>query len=582
MSTPLRPNIWPERLDSAKRQIRLLLLEPSPHCNTLPRGKLVTASLNYHPRYVAISHAWGGPQKSLPLIVDGVRIPITEELCACLMAVRHSSSEQAFWIDAISINQSDLDERAEQVQLMQTIFSGAAYVHVWLGHGSPKVRQAMLEISRLVELRINTSDIPQMLQIPWLEKTSVFTTTDWWYRLWPRQEVVLAKDLVFQYDEHVVNMKVLNAFIDLYRQRHCSYLLKRSDPGGQAGIDYDSSLEKLLHLSHLRNLLNNALTQPAQEKMKQVLEVLLQCRTARVADPKDRVYGLLGICTAFFGTDLMEANYSLSTAKVFSQFAIALIRASGSLMLLNQASPLQNSLADLPSFVPDWTSAYDFRAEHGRSWMLKVHNATKHLPLDLKAESSERLSLCACVLSRVKHTSASMELGVGRDGLRRIFNRWATDYKNWSAISSTPGNDPFFTTDLEAFAMTMFRGCPGARPTFVKIIGLEKVTMRYVDVFKYMDDPNTDAEVGEAMYSATIHSRFFITSNGLPALGPIDTQEGDTVALLRGGNVPYVLRRCTDKSSPDRYHFVGECYVYGAMNGERCPPDEQWGTVTII
>ena len=405
MSTPLRPNVWPERLDSAKRQIRLLLLEPSDDRSAFPRGKLVTTSLNYHPRYIAISHAWGGPQISLPLFIDGVRIPITEELCVCLMNVRRISSEQAFWVDAISINQCDLQERAEQVQLMQSIFSGAAYVHVWLGHGSPKVRQAIHHISRLGELQ--TSDIPLDALVPVLENASTFTTTEWWHRLWPRQEVVLAKDLIFQYDQQVVNMKVLNLFITCYRHPYSSAIVKKSEPEGQAGIDYDSCLEKLLHLIHLRNLLSNALTQSAQEKMKQVLEVLLQCRTARVADPKDRVYGLLGICTAFFGTDLMEANYSLSTAKVFSQFAIALIKASGSLMLLNQASPLQNSLTDLPTFVPDWTSAYNFRPEHGRSWMLKRAQCKQASPP--RAQGREQR---ASLLVRVRSQQSEAHLSV--------------------------------------------------------------------------------------------------------------------------------------------------------------------------
>ena len=390
---------------------------------------------------------------------------------------------------------------------------------------------------------------------------------------------MLAKDLIFQYDQQVVNMKVLNLFITCYRHPYSSAIVKKSEPEGQAGIDYDSCLEKLLHLIHLRNLLSNALTQSAQEKIKQVLEVLLQCRTARVADPKDRVYGLLGICTAFFGTDLMEANYSLSTAKAFSQFAIALIKASGSLMLLNQASPLQDSLTDLPTFVPDWTSAYNFRPEHGRSWMLNVHNASKRLPLELKEESSELLSLSACSFSRVKHNSISLELKVRRDSVRRTFARWEDDYKKWSSISSTLGNGPSFKADRDAFALTMFRGCP---PTFFQNLSVGKATVRYCEFLKDLTDPNPQAYGGDWMYNATVHSRFFVTSDGDPALGPIDTQEDDTIALLRGGNVPYVLRRCRSKDSRGCYYLVGECYVYGAMDGEHCPPDEQWGLVTIL
>jgi hypothetical protein len=62
----------------------------------------------------------------------------------------------------------------------------------------------------------------------------------------------------------------------------------------------------------------------------------------------------------------------------------------------------------------------------------------------------------------------------------------------------------------------------------------------------------------------------------------MNTEEGDLVALLRGGNVPYVLRRCTDSEHKGSYYLVGECYVYGAMDGEKVPPEDQWGWVSII
>ncbi|KAH6638440.1 hypothetical protein C7974DRAFT_391607 [Boeremia exigua] len=46
-------------------------------------------------------------------------------------------------------------------------------------------------------------------------------------------------------------------------------------------------------------------------------------------------------------------------------------------------------------------------------------------------------------------------------------------------------------------------------------------------------------------------------------IGPSDTQPGDTVAVIPGGGVPYVIR-------PNRsgWTLVGESYVQGIMNGE--------------
>jgi hypothetical protein len=56
----------------------------------------------------------------------------------------------------------------------------------------------------------------------------------------------------------------------------------------------------------------------------------------------------------------------------------------------------------------------------------------------------------------------------------------------------------------------------------------------------------------------------FITSSGHLGLGPASMMSGDTVAILFGGNVPYVLRPL----GKNQWHFVGECYLDGCMDGE--------------
>lgn len=48
-------------------------------------------------------------------------------------------------------------------------------------------------------------------------------------------------------------------------------------------------------------------------------------------------------------------------------------------------------------------------------------------------------------------------------------------------------------------------------------------------------------------------------------IGPKRTQEGDEVCILLGCKIPLVIRKCEDS---DRYFLVGECYVYGLMDGE--------------
>ncbi len=56
----------------------------------------------------------------------------------------------------------------------------------------------------------------------------------------------------------------------------------------------------------------------------------------------------------------------------------------------------------------------------------------------------------------------------------------------------------------------------------------------------------------------------FTTKTGYTCLGPARTVEGDLVCVLRGGNVPFVLRRIGDEFR----EFIGAAYVHGVMQGE--------------
>jgi hypothetical protein len=65
--------------------------------------------------------------------------------------------------------------------------------------------------------------------------------------------------------------------------------------------------------------------------------------------------------------------------------------------------------------------------------------------------------------------------------------------------------------------------------------------------------------------------RIFITTDGHVGFAPHYVKEGDIICVLYGGDTPYVLRPLPNG---DDYFFLGECYVYGMMDGEAMPTDE--------
>jgi hypothetical protein len=67
----------------------------------------------------------------------------------------------------------------------------------------------------------------------------------------------------------------------------------------------------------------------------------------------------------------------------------------------------------------------------------------------------------------------------------------------------------------------------------------------------------------EVIVRACVDRRFFITYAGRMGIGPDVMRQGDIVAVLFGGKVPYLLRPVASG-----YKFLGECYVRDLMSGE--------------
>ncbi|PVH96900.1 HET-domain-containing protein, partial [Periconia macrospinosa] len=113
------------------RSIRLLqfLKGPKPVCN------MITVEVEKAPPYVALSYTWGEKMLSNQIQVNGQMIPITANLGDAVGAIYEYARERnmMLWADSICINQADIQERSQQVRLMNTIYRSAEIVAIWLG-----------------------------------------------------------------------------------------------------------------------------------------------------------------------------------------------------------------------------------------------------------------------------------------------------------------------------------------------------------------------------------------------------------------------------------------------------------------
>jgi hypothetical protein len=63
-------------------------------------------------------------------------------------------------------------------------------------------------------------------------------------------------------------------------------------------------------------------------------------------------------------------------------------------------------------------------------------------------------------------------------------------------------------------------------------------------------------------------ARFCITERGYLGLVPHGALPGDSIVLIDGGAVPFLVRGCGNAERPYLTTLVGECYIHGIMHGE--------------
>ncbi|KAI8307305.1 hypothetical protein K4K61_003700 [Colletotrichum sp. SAR11_59] len=239
-----------KHLDPDRREIRLVRLQQPRTTFTLSL-ELRTASLDDEEASCsALSYVWGSSSEPQQIEINGQPFHVTQNLHHALQQLERDSVSSWLWIDAICIEQSDLEEKTHQVGMMRDIFSNAAMVYIWLGPGTDETDQAMdliskygprLHASGALEMPSNNGEIISLrngvmgrLDPAWQAKYSAFgmgpatklaaTAVDlfteyhendevlipglsdilhrsYWCRIWIIQEVALAREAVVMHSK---------------------------------------------------------------------------------------------------------------------------------------------------------------------------------------------------------------------------------------------------------------------------------------------------------------------------------------------------------------------------------------------
>ncbi|KAF5581507.1 hypothetical protein FPANT_8895 [Fusarium pseudoanthophilum] len=363
-------------------QIRLLHLLPAKDSTNPIACRLQVVAFEESPVYEALSYCWGDSTQLHGIKCNNEAFQVTENLFSALQHLRNEHMERTLWIDAICINQNDLEERQSQVKLMKDIYTKSARVVIWLGpdpasdrvnhlfeilQTSPNLPDPQLSKRERTFFEMNVFDadrwhqdeetasskVPDEIKngfvIPNEAKKSAIAVLSrpWWTRIWTVQEMVLAPSTIIMCGH-------LSAPASDVRRACADILMHAVNDAFDAGDDDD-----LLSFGDLFDDPNGTLymarmrTHPSVSTKMELGKLLRFLRWLKAKDPRDKVYGSLGIAASTYG---IEPDYTISTVECYTQATFNIISGSRSLDIfgaLRRPSCIETTLAGLPSWVPD-------------------------------------------------------------------------------------------------------------------------------------------------------------------------------------------------------------------------------------
>ncbi|KAI0599877.1 heterokaryon incompatibility protein-domain-containing protein [Biscogniauxia sp. FL1348] len=344
-------------LDSGRGEVRVLDLQPDPDYGSLVKCSMRVARLEDRPVYEALSYTWGCKGAGQSILLDGIVFPVFENLEAALRRLRRPRQARTLWIDALCINQDDIEERGAQVKLMRDVYEIATQVNVWLGEptagaeiglnrlisSNPSTRAVRnrarhIEIEtnflgvkpdHVSELRSSFSPSADLVRTD-LEKDEIreLLCRPWWNRVWIIQEAVVARKLKVLCGSWEVEWETLETETkdqDLTERQQLLSTYLDSELLSFSDNTFDEINEMRRKWSR---------KEAAKSDSSTLYSLLYSLRRLACTDPRDRVFAFLGLIPPTL-RDVFSPNYSLPVGEIYSRFCKSVIAKTGTLDILN-------------------------------------------------------------------------------------------------------------------------------------------------------------------------------------------------------------------------------------------------------
>jgi len=605
-----------------KKEIRLIKLERRyPGCDI--SCSLVRFPLARTPPYEAISYTWGSSVKDHLVFFGGKWLPTTRNVYQLLHDRSSFSRTRWLWIDAVCINQDDVEEKNAQVQMMGEIYRAAERVVVWLDDRNlthTEITHAFLLLEVINFTAVDQPDAYTGITKPVGQESHwralhKFLSHPYWCRAWIIQEVALAKEVhivcsgkYFAWD-HLVKMMV-NLLLN-----HGKIMVAAADLHLNIGASrIYTGVSQILAISLIR--------ESAQSNKAQSLSTCLSTTPQCLAtNPQDRIFALYNV--AKWPDKKIRVDYAMDVADVFASTATCLLAQDPRFVLLAAGIGFPRQTLGLRSWVPDFASlpkgglfevgiAAEDRYSAGGSRGTTPH--VQEVPGGIIAADVVFVSRIVGVSATKPEADVSLNgvsdpplattpekhqqttLTATRDLFRAAWKlKEQLPSRYIYAATSQPVEEAFWRTLIADRQLEQSPDSTAAR--YLRPAG-PQLAANYA-AFREMclqgDDDTASGNLKDAtqspegqFYATFTFSRLFrpvsagwafaFTQSGLMGLVPELTEVGDLVCVLPGFEMPLLVRGVTGKDGKARYQLVGPCYMHGVMNGEillkDCKPEK--------
>lgn len=566
----------------ANDEIRVFELYPAGEedCPDAPlRGEVHVVSLSSSPDYEALSYVWGHPDDTTSIEVAGRKVVISRNLESFMRKLRHPSQTRRLWADQICIDQSDSAEKTTQVQMMREIYSNCRQCLISLGEIPKSVRiSAAEDMLRLLMFASDSNNFPMppfCLSSEEVKKVMKVLLlihpfgNQWWQRIWTVQEVVLPQKKTCFWGSLVLPWELIHKAVYQFGWSYEDNVFDSEDYR-----TWNALSANVIWISYGRNSDGPVIT-------------ATKWRYRRATNPRDKVFGLLGLIPDDVDMAFTNrCNYESTEAAVFAAFTLDSIVASEGLQPLHFNPRLEdetatkgvpgwaldlkaNSRYEADPFFRNWASEHHYRACGGRPFDMS------HLRDTVEANGGSTHALGVSGLRFGKVVEVSRErcavpyYDVGYSDVERLLS---DNLRSWHALAAVHSRRYADPRELRERFCRLVIGdllaAPEEDERDTRIPEDEDVD----NVWRFVTGEEEDAsEVWSSeqhISSQLCNQAFFLTESGVMGMGPWDTQVGDEVWVLDGGNYPFALRPRGQGEDVEDFDFLDCCYVDGIMFGE--------------